>query len=338
MNDRQAMTATHLGLPLFSRGKVRDTYALDDQRLLMISTDRISAFDYVLPTGIPDRGRVLTQLSAFWFEKTRDVVPNHLLATSCDGLSPEVEGRCMVVRRAKRIDFECVVRGYLAGSAWAEYHESGTVAGEPVSEGLRESEKLPEPIFTPATKADSGHDENISFARLRSEVGAELADSLKETSLRLYAEGAKHAQEQGLILADTKFEFGLIDDELLLIDEALTPDSSRYWDAATYEVGTSPQSFDKQFVRDWLTNQSGWDRDSLPPPLPDDVVEQTRERYLKAFERITGKPVVNDPQGTTVKQGLQALGFAEVADVRVGKYIEVTLDTASPDEARVRVE
>ena len=297
MNDRQAMTATNLGLPLFSRGKVRDTYQLDDQRLLMVSTDRISAFDYVLPTGIPDRGRVLTQLSAFWFEKTRDVVPNHLLDVSYDGLGPDVEGRCMVVRRAKRIDFECVVRGYLAGSAWAEYRESGTVAGEALPEGLRESEKLPEPIFTPATKADLGHDENISFERLRSEVGPELADRLKDASLRLYAEGAKHAEEQGLILADTKFEFGLIDDELLLIDEALTPDSSRYWDAATYEVGTSPKSFDKQFVRDWLTNQSGWDRGSLPPPLPDDVVEQTRERYLKAFERITGRSLLSNGNG-----------------------------------------
>src|SRR5215472_6527468 len=297
MHDRQAMTATHLGLPLFSRGKVRDTYELDDDRLLMISTDRISAFDYVLPTGIPDRGRVLTQLSAFWFEKTRDLVPNHLLATAYDGLSPEVEGRCMVVRKAKRIDFECVVRGYLAGSAWAEYCESGTVAGEPMPEGLRESEKLREPVFTPATKADAGHDENITFDRVRSEVGGELADRLKDASLRLYDVAARHAGQQGLILADTKFEFGLIDGELVLIDEALTPDSSRYWDAEAYEVGTSPESFDKQFVRDWLTNRSGWDRDSLPPPLPDDVVEQTRQRYLTAFERLTGRSLFSNGNG-----------------------------------------
>ncbi|HKF15978.1 MAG TPA: phosphoribosylaminoimidazolesuccinocarboxamide synthase [Candidatus Dormibacteraeota bacterium] len=297
MNDHQALTQTHLELPLFSRGKVRDTYHLDDRRLLMVSTDRISAFDYVLPTAIPDRGRVLTQLSAFWFDKTRDVVPNHLLATSYDGLTPDVEGRCMVVKRAERIDFECVVRGYLAGSAWAEYRRSGTVAGEPLPEGLRESEKLPEPVFTPATKADAGHDENITFDRVRSEVGGELADRLKDASLRLYDVAARHAGQQGLILADTKFEFGLIDGELVLIDEALTPDSSRYWDAEAYEVGTSPESFDKQFVRDWLTNRSGWDRDSLPPPLPDDVVEQTRQRYLTAFERLTGRSLFSNGNG-----------------------------------------
>ena len=297
MSDHQALTQTRLELPLFSRGKVRDTYQLDGQRLLMVSTDRISAFDYVLPTAIPDRGRVLTQLSAFWFEKTREVVPNHLLATSFDGVTPDVEGRCMVVKRAKRIDFECVVRGYLAGSAWAEYRASGTMAGEPLPADLRESEKLPEPLFTPATKADVGHDENVTFDRMRSEVGTELADRLKDASVRLYDGAARHAQQQGLILADTKFEFGLIDGELVLIDEALTPDSSRYWDADTYEVGTSPESFDKQFVRDWLTNRSGWDRDSLPPPLPDDIVEQTRERYLMAFERITGKSLFNNGNG-----------------------------------------
>ncbi|HKA48565.1 MAG TPA: phosphoribosylaminoimidazolesuccinocarboxamide synthase [Candidatus Dormibacteraeota bacterium] len=297
MSDHQALTQTHLELPLFSRGKVRDTYRLDDRRLLMVSTDRISAFDYVLPTAIPDRGRVLTQLSAFWFDKTREVVPNHLLATSYDGLTPDVEGRCMVVKRAERIDFECVVRGYLAGSAWAEYRGSGTMAGEPLPAGLREGEKLPEPVFTPATKADVGHDENITFDRMRSEVGAELADRLKDASLRLYDVAATHAGKQGLILADTKFEFGLIDGELVLIDEALTPDSSRYWDAETYEVGTSPESFDKQFVRDWLTNRSGWDRDSLPPPLPDDVVEQTRQRYLTAFERLTGRSLLRNGNG-----------------------------------------
>jgi len=297
MSDHQALTQTHLELPLFSRGKVRDTYQLDDRRLLMVSTDRISAFDYVLPTAIPDRGRVLTQLSAFWFEKTRDVMPNHLLATSYDGLTPDVEGRCMVVKRAERIDFECVVRGYLAGSAWAEYRGSGTMAGEPLPAGLRVSERLPEPLFTPATKADAGHDENITFERMRSEVGADLADRLKDASLRLYDGAARHASRQGLILADTKFEFGLIDGELVLIDEALTPDSSRYWDAETYEVGTAPESFDKQFVRDWLTNRSGWDRDSLPPQLPDDVVEQTRQRYLTAFERLTGKSLFSNGKG-----------------------------------------
>jgi len=288
MNDRHALTATHLDLPLFSRGKVRDTYQLDAERLLVVATDRISAFDFVLPTGIPDRGRVLTQLSRFWFERTAGVVENHLLHDSFDGLPAEVTGREMVVRKARRIDYECVVRGYLAGSAWAEYRERGTMAGEPLPEGLRQSERLPEPIFTPATKADGGHDENVPFDRMRSDVG-ELADRLRDASLRLYAEAAAHAERQGLILADTKFEFGLAGDRLLLIDEALTPDSSRYWEAASWEPGAAPASFDKQFVRDWLAGESGWDRESTPPPLPDDIVEQTRERYLTAFERLTGR-------------------------------------------------
>jgi phosphoribosylaminoimidazole-succinocarboxamide synthase len=292
MDDRHALVETRLDQPLFSRGKVRDTYELDADRLLMVATDRISAFDWVLPTGIPDRGRVLTQLSVFWFQRTGEVVENHLLAGTYDGLPPALDGRCMVVRRARRIDFECVVRGYLAGSAWAEYRRSGTMAGEPLPPGLRESERLAEPIFTPATKAETGHDENITFDRMRSEIGAELAEQLRDASLRLYREGARHAEQQGLILADTKFEFGLVDGRLLLIDEALTPDSSRYWDAATYEVGTAPESFDKQFVRDWLTRESGWDRDSPPPALPDEVVEQTRGRYLAAYERLTGQPLL----------------------------------------------
>jgi len=289
MNDRVALTETHVDLPLFSRGKVRDTYQLDADRLLMVTTDRISAFDFVLPTGIPDRGTVLTQLSLFWFARTGDVVENHLLGDSYDGLPAELRGRAMVVRRAQRIDFECVVRGYLAGSAWAEYRKQGTMAGEPLPAGLRESERLPEPLFTPATKADTGHDENVTFDRLRSDVGEELAGRLRDASLRLYSEAAAHAERQGLILADTKFEFGLIDDRLILIDEALTPDSSRYWDAASWEVGRTPESFDKQFVRDWLAGVSGWDRESTPPALPADVVEQTRQRYLTAYERLTGR-------------------------------------------------
>ena len=287
----KALTETKLDLPLFSRGKVRDTYELDGDRLVMLATDRISAFDWVLPTGIPDRGRVLTQLSIFWFERTRDVQENHLLAPTLDSLPAELGDRAMVVRRAKRIDFECVVRGYLAGSAWAEYRKSGTMAGEPLPGGLRESERLPEPLFTPATKAETGHDENITFDRMRAALGDELADRIREASVRLYAAGARYSEERGLILADTKFEFGLIDDRLVLIDEALTPDSSRYWDAETYEVGRTPASYDKQFVRDWLGANSGWDRDSLPPALPDEVVAQTRERYLTAYERLTGRPL-----------------------------------------------
>jgi phosphoribosylaminoimidazole-succinocarboxamide synthase len=278
-----ALLETELDLPLFSRGKVRDTYELDGDRLLMVATDRLSAFDWVLPTGIPDRGRVLNQLSMFWFERTRDFQENHLLEAG-------VDGRSMVVRRARRLDFECVVRGYLAGSAWAEYRRSGTMAGEPLPPGLRESERLPEPLFTPATKAETGHDENITFGRMQSELGAGLAERIREASLRLYGFGRDHAEQSGLILADTKFEFGMVGDRLILIDEALTPDSSRYWDAATYQVGTAPDSFDKQFVRDWLSG-SGWDRDSPPPELPPDVVEQTRRRYLTAYERLTGEPL-----------------------------------------------
>jgi phosphoribosylaminoimidazole-succinocarboxamide synthase len=271
MSLSAAVLETELDLPLFSRGKVRDTYELDGDRLLMVATDRLSAFDWVLPTGIPDRGRVLNQLSMFWFERTRDFQENHLLEAG-------VDGRSMVVRRARRLDFECVVRGYLAGSAWAEYRRSGTMAGEPLPPGLRESERLPEPLFTPATKAETGHDENITFGRMQSELGAGLAERIREASLRLYGFGRDHAEQSGLILADTKFEFGMVGDRLILID------------AATYQVGTAPDSFDKQFVRDWLSG-SGWDRDSPPPELPPDVVEQTRRRYLTAYERLTGEPL-----------------------------------------------
>jgi phosphoribosylaminoimidazole-succinocarboxamide synthase len=292
VNAAEPVTETRLDLPLFSRGKVRDTYLIDADRLLMVSTDRISAFDWVLPTGIPDRGRVLTQLSAFWFERTGGVVENHLLAADDGGLAPELAGRCMVVRLAERIDFECVVRGYLAGSAWAEYRQAGTMAGEPLPPGLRESERLPEPLFTPATKAESGHDENVTIGHMRSRLGTELADRLRDLSLELYAEAVRHAGSQGLILADTKLEFGQIDGRVVLIDEAFTPDSSRYWDAAKYEVGTSPESFDKQLVRDWLVGESGWDRSSPPPALPDHIVQRTRQRYLTAYERLTGRPLL----------------------------------------------
>jgi phosphoribosylaminoimidazole-succinocarboxamide synthase len=280
-----ALLQTRLDLPLFARGKVRDTYELPDGRLLMVATDRISAFDHVLPTGIPDRGNVLTQLSIFWFQRTGRLQENHLLG-------PGEDGRSMIVRRARRIDYECVVRGYLAGSAWAEYRRQGTMAGEPLPAGLRQSERLPEPIFTPATKAETGHDENITLERMSSDIGAELAGRLRDASLRLYAFGAEHAERSGLILADTKFEFGLLEDgRLLLIDEALTPDSSRYWDAASYQAGTVPESFDKQFVRDWL-EESGWDKESTPPALPDEIVEQTRQRYLAAYERLVGEPLL----------------------------------------------
>ncbi len=292
-----ALTETDLPLELFSRGKVRDTYVLGPDRLLMVATDRLSAFDHVLPNGIPDRGKVLTQLSIYWFSQTHSFQENHLVSGMVPDLPAalldrrdELAGRFMIVRKAKRIDFECVVRGYLAGSAWKEYQESHTLAGDPMPIGLRESERLAYPTFSPATKAESGHDENITFAQLKKELGDELATKLRDASLELYKFASTLAERRGLILADTKFEFGLIDDDLVLIDEALTPDSSRYWEMATYQIGTSPQSYDKQFVRDWLT-RSGWDKESDPPRLPEDIVAQTRERYLTAYHRLVGKPL-----------------------------------------------
>jgi len=297
IESAQALTSTELPLKLFHRGKVRDTYELDAERLLMISTDRLSAYDHVLPNGIPDRGKVLTQLSIWWFGQTHQFQENHLVSGMVPDLPAEVQdhrdelnGRFMIVRRAERIDIECVVRGYISGSGWAEYQEHGTLAGEKLRGGLRESDKLEEPRFTPATKNDDGHDENISYDGCIQAVGEPLARRLRDASLELYRFGAELAESRGVILADTKFEFGLIGDRLILIDEVFTPDSSRYWDAARYQPGGAPPSYDKQFVRDWL-NGSGWDRDSPPPALPPDIVEQTRERYLTAYELITGRPL-----------------------------------------------
>lgn len=280
-------------LPL-KRGKVRDVYDLGEQ-LLLVSSDRISAFDWVLPTGIPDKGRVLTQVSNFWFEKVD--VPNHLLETDVTQMSlpagidlEPLVGRAVLVRKTAVVPIECVVRGYLAGSGWKEYQADGTVCGVPLPAGLQESDRLPEPIFTPATKAEMGdHDENISFARMCQEVGSELAEELRRRSIEIYQRGAEHAQSVGILLADTKFEFGQIDGELILIDEAMTPDSSRFWPADLYEPGHSQPSYDKQFVRDWLS-ASDWDKNSEPPELPPDVVERTREKYIEACELITGAP------------------------------------------------
>ena len=292
-----ALTDTDLPLKLFARGKVRDTYELDSDRLLMVATDRLSAFDHVLPNGIPDRGKVLTQLSIFWFSQTDTFQANHLISGMVPDLPAvlrahreDLAGRFMIVRKAKRIDFECVVRGYLAGSAWKEYDASHTLAGEPMPMGLRQSEKLATPIFSPATKSETGHDENITFDVMKKELGDELAAKLRDASLELYKYAAEFSLRRGLILADTKFEFGLVDGQPILIDEVLTPDSSRYWDATTYLVGTSPESYDKQFVRDWLEH-SGWDKNSDPPRLPEDVVSQTRLRYLTAYQRLVGKPL-----------------------------------------------
>ncbi len=292
------LTGTELPLKLFAKGKVRDTYELSDDQLLMVATDRISAFDHVLPNGIPDRGKVLTQLSIFWFSQTDTFQPNHLISGMVPDLPAvlknfreELAGRFMIVRKAKRIDFECVVRGYLAGSAWKEYEESQTLAGEKMPPGLRQSDKLAVPLFSPATKAETGHDKNITFEQMKKDLGDDLAGKLRDASLELYRYASEFAARRGLILADTKFEFGQIGDDVILIDELLTPDSSRYWDAATYVIGTSPDSYDKQFVRDWLTRAGGWDKSSDPPALPQDVVTQTRLRYLTAYQRIVGKPL-----------------------------------------------
>jgi phosphoribosylaminoimidazole-succinocarboxamide synthase len=292
-----AVTTTDLPLNLFARGKVRDTYELGADKLLMVATDRISAFDHVLPNGIPDRGKVLTQMSIFWFSQTDTFQNNHLISGQVPDLPPalkdhrgELSGRFMIVRKAKRIDFECVVRGYLAGSAWKEYQDSHTLAAESMPPGLRQGERLAYPIFSPATKAEAGHDENISFAQLRKELGDDLATKLRDASLELYKYASELCHRRGLILADTKFEFGQLGDQVILIDEVLTPDSSRYWDSATYQVGVSPDSYDKQFVRDWLTT-SGWDKESEPPTLPTEIVAQTRERYLTAYHRLVGKPL-----------------------------------------------
>jgi len=274
------------------RGKVRDIYDLGDQ-LLLVSTDRISAFDFVLPTGIPDKGRVLTQTSSFWFDYLK--APNHLISTDVtdfdlpEDVDPKpFDGRSMLVRKTQVVPIECVVRGYLSGSGWKEYQQSGTVCGIQLPAGLKESDRLPEPIFAPATKAEQGeHDENISFDRMAELVSSPLAEELRRRSLEIYGRGAEYALTRGIIIADTKFEFGQVEDEIILIDEVLTPDSSRFWPADRYQPGQSQPSFDKQFVRDWLLS-SDWDRESTPPALPEDIVAKTREKYIEAYEQLTG--------------------------------------------------
>jgi phosphoribosylaminoimidazole-succinocarboxamide synthase len=281
------------GLPLVHRGKVRETYQVDDRHLLLVATDRLSAFDVVFDQPVPDKGAVLTRLSAWWFEQLAQLGRSHFVSADPADLpeearTPEMASRSMLVRRAERVDAECVVRGYLAGSGWAEYGRTGEVCGHPLPSGLREADRLPEPIFTPSTKAEVGHDENISRSQLAGLVGADLARKLEERSIALYLEGARRAEAVGLILADTKFEFGWIDGELAVIDEVLTPDSSRFWDAAHYAPGSSPQSFDKQFVRDFVAN-SGWNKEPPAPTLPDEVIAGTRDRYVAAYERLTGR-------------------------------------------------
>ncbi len=281
--------STLADLPLIASGKVREMYDAGD-RLLMVASDRISTYDVVHPTPIPDKGKVLTGLSVFWFAKTAHIVPNHLIS-AVDGVPEEVLGRALLVRRLEMLPVECVVRGYITGSGWKDYQATGAVSGISLPEGLRESEQLPEPIFTPSTKADVGHDEAIDFDRAAELVGDRaLMTRVRDASLDLYAYASAHAREHGVILADTKFEFGLDPDGVLVVgDEVLTPDSSRYWPADAYVVGQGQPSFDKQYVRDWAS-QSGWDKKPPAPAIPDDVVAGTRARYIEAYERITGQP------------------------------------------------
>jgi phosphoribosylaminoimidazole-succinocarboxamide synthase len=279
------------GLKLLARGKVRDIYDLGD-RLLIVATDRLSAFDVILPTPIPDKGKVLTQLSLYWFEKLADVVPHHVLeAKNFTGeLAPYADslaGRAMLVRRTQPAPIECVVRGYISGSGWKDYQKTGAICGIALPAGLRESDRLPEPIFTPSTKATTGHDENISFDETVARIGRPLAERLRDVSLTLYRRASEHAASRGIVIADTKFEFGLRGDQLIWIDEALTPDSSRFWPAGQYSPGKAQPSFDKQFVRDYL-ERIGWNKQPPAPPLPSDVVSGTQQKYREAYQRITG--------------------------------------------------
>ncbi len=281
------------GIERHAQGKVRDVYRVDGQ-LLIVATDRISAFDYILPTGIPDKGKVLTQLSIFWFDFLRDVTPTHFLTANVAeypaALRPfrsQLEGRSMLVKRAQMVEIECVARGYLAGSGWKEYKAQGTVCGIPLPAGLRESDRLPAPIFTPSTKATTGHDENISYETMCSLVGAELGARLRDLTLRIYSSAAAYAETKGVIIADTKFEFGFVDGELVLGDEVLTPDSSRFWPAESYHPGGPQFSYDKQYVRDYLESIQ-WNKKPPAPPLPDEVALKTSEKYRQAYQVLTG--------------------------------------------------
>jgi phosphoribosylaminoimidazole-succinocarboxamide synthase len=275
-------------MKLFGRGKVRDVYEDGTDRLLIVTTDRISAFDYILPTGIPDKGRVLTQMTLFWLDFLKDLVPNHYLSSSTDGLPPEMAGRSMLVKRAQMFPVECVVRGYLVGSGWKDYQKTGAVCGIPLPAGLRESDSLPEPIFTPATKAESGHDENISFAETERIIGADAAAKLRDLTIAIYKKASEYARTKGIIIADTKLEFGTVDGVITLADEVLTPDSSRFWRSADYIPGQSQPSFDKQFVRDYLESIH-WNKQPPAPPLPDDVAAKTAEKYKEAYRILSGR-------------------------------------------------
>ncbi|HEY7071273.1 MAG TPA: phosphoribosylaminoimidazolesuccinocarboxamide synthase [Acidimicrobiales bacterium] len=294
---------TDLGLPYIHSGKVRDIYGVGDDRLLMVTSDRISAFDVVMAEPIPDKGRVLTAMSAFWFEQLADIVPGHLISTDLADLpesaqeaaaEADLAGRIMLTRKADMLPVECIVRGYITGSAWKEYRQAGTMHGTRLPEDLLESSRLPLPVFTPSTKADEGHDENISFAAAADLIGEALASKVRDVSLALYQRGADWARERGIIIADTKFELGLVDGELVLCDEVLTPDSSRFWPTDAWQPGSTPPSFDKQPVRD-LLDKLDWDKTPPPPPLSDEVVAATSHRYIEAYERITGRPFADWP-------------------------------------------
>ncbi len=294
MNNEPLLLLDLPGVPKIKSGKVREVFDLGD-RLLFVASDRISAFDCVMPNGIPRKGEVLTQLSHFWFGQTESLVPNHLLAKAGDPLPPQLQpfaaqlaGRSMIVKKATPLTIECVVRGYLAGSGWKEYQRSQTVCGIPLPAGLQESSELPEPIFTPATKAETGHDENIPFETAAQLVGADIAERARDLSLRIYNFARDYARKRGIIIADTKFEFGLFNGELLLIDEVLTPDSSRFWPADKFQPGQAQPSFDKQFVRDYLETLT-WDKSPPAPSLPPLIVSRTQAKYLEAYERLTGR-------------------------------------------------
>jgi phosphoribosylaminoimidazole-succinocarboxamide synthase len=293
----KALLQTDLGsLPLAARGKVRDIYALPGEQLLFVASDRISAFDHILGSGIPDKGKILTQLSLFWFDFLKSVVPNHLISAVAEEFPGELqpyvsqlEGRSMLVKRAEMFPVECVVRGYISGSGWKDYQQTGAICGIELPAGLRESDRLPEPIFTPAAKINTGgHDENISYELVEETIGAAHAKALRTLTLDIYEKAAKHAESKGLILADTKFEFGLIEGRIILADEVLTPDSSRYWPAASYDPGGPQPSFDKQYVRDYLESIQ-WNKQAPAPALPDEVIARTREKYLEAFRILTGR-------------------------------------------------
>jgi len=293
MSESVALNTDFKDLTLLSRGKVRDIYDLNDM-LLIVATDRISAFDVILPNGIPYKGKVLSQMSAYWFEVMGELTPHHLISIDtkdfpsvCQKYESSLKGRSMLVKKAKPLPVECVVRGYLAGSGWKEYQDGGSICGIPIKEGLKESSQLEEPIFTPATKAELGdHDENITFEKTKEIVGDKLAERLKEVSLALYKRGSTMARKKGIIISDTKFEFGLLNEDLILIDEVLTPDSSRFWPEDEYEPGRSQKSFDKQFVRDYLLTLT-WDKTPPGPNLPEEIIKKTSERYLEAFRRLT---------------------------------------------------